>query len=117
MTHEERRLKAIAAAPPPAVVQAYTCGQCSAVYWDETEARECCTCDDCGAKFPRDSAERDFVCGYCRYPKSVRYAREEVDRCELQLKNRQHELRLAQARLSAFRFAKRPPKGSAPLKI
>ena len=117
MTREARRLSRIVSAPAPATVTAYACGQCVRVYPTKAEAMACCTCAECGTKFPRDENNRDYVCGHCWYVVQYRNAKAGLALELARLASVERDVREARARLDKLHATPRPARGSAPLRI
>lgn len=81
----------------------YVCTECSTPHKCSSDAADCCRCNTCRQKFPRDGF--GSICGHCSYGIQIRETRKDVRRHADALKS-------SEERLSDLLKRKRPPKGS-----
>lgn len=117
MTEADRKQRGIDAQRKPPTTQAFTCSNCHQPHKTEADARECCACEGCGLKFPHRSSDRDYWCGHCQRPRTLKYLREEIGRDEVRARQAQATLDHNRKRLAEIEAAPRPPKGAAPEKL
>jgi hypothetical protein len=88
----------------PSRIEAFACGQCQLVYREKSEAAECCTCCECGFKYPKSGYGN--MCGHCAYGNRLRAARAAVRRAE-------ECLAAEKVRLDKLLTEKKPARGTA----